>query len=206
MRRGDSLEKTLMLGGIRGRRRRGQQDEMAGWHCWLDGRESEWTPGVGDGQGGLACCDSWGRKDSDTTEQLNWTELNCGGGESPSFWIPIYSQVILYCPSIINSKGPFENQLRVSHVLNSKKGKPNKAWLQRPMTVLWAASLFPNRVHSAWDKARLFTLELWIVFRLQTRSLLPFQSCSSSKDIKTKSLLCSMEWWAECRGKRPIFA
>ena len=50
------------------------EDEMAGWHHWLDGRESEWTPGVGDGQGGLACCKSWGRKESDTTEQLNWTE------------------------------------------------------------------------------------------------------------------------------------
>ena len=52
------------------------EDEMAGWHHWLDGRESEWTPGVGDGQGGLACCDSWGRKQLDTTERLNWTELN----------------------------------------------------------------------------------------------------------------------------------
>ena len=51
-------------------------DEMAGWHHWLDGRESEWTPGVGDGQGGLTCCDSWGRKESDTTEQLNWIELS----------------------------------------------------------------------------------------------------------------------------------
>ena len=44
------------------------------WHHWLDGHESEWTPGVGDGQGGLACCDSWGRKESDTTERLTWTE------------------------------------------------------------------------------------------------------------------------------------
>ena len=49
---------------------------MAGWHHRLDGREFEWTPGVGDGQGGLACCDSWGCKESDTTEWLNWTELN----------------------------------------------------------------------------------------------------------------------------------
>ena len=49
------------------------EDEMAGWHHWLDGRESEWTPGVGDGQGGLACCSSWGRKELDTTERLNWT-------------------------------------------------------------------------------------------------------------------------------------
>ena len=52
------------------------EDEMAGWHHCLDGRESEWTPGVGDGQGGLAFCDSWGRKESDTTQRLNWTELN----------------------------------------------------------------------------------------------------------------------------------
>ena len=52
------------------------EDEMAGWHHWLDGREFEWTPGVVDGQGGLACCNSWRHKESDMTERLNWTELN----------------------------------------------------------------------------------------------------------------------------------
>ena len=52
------------------------EDEMAGWHQQLDGHEFESTAGVGDGQGGLVCCDSWGRKESDTTEQMNWTELN----------------------------------------------------------------------------------------------------------------------------------
>ena len=51
------------------------EDKMAGWHQWLDGHESEWTSGDGDEQGALACCDSWGRKESDTTERLNWTEL-----------------------------------------------------------------------------------------------------------------------------------
>jgi len=50
------------------------EDEMAGWHHWLDGHESEWTLGVGDGQGSLACCDSWGHKESDTTERLIWSE------------------------------------------------------------------------------------------------------------------------------------
>ena len=45
---------------------------MAGWHHWLDGHESEWTLGVGDGQGGLAWCNSWDRKESDTTQRLNW--------------------------------------------------------------------------------------------------------------------------------------
>ena len=72
MQRVDSLEKTLMLGGIGGRRRRGRQRMR-----WLDGItdsmdvESERTPGVGDGQGGLACCDSWGRKEWKMTERLN---------------------------------------------------------------------------------------------------------------------------------------
>ena len=57
------------------------EDEMAGWHHWLDGRESEWTPGAGDGQGGLACCNSWGRRVGHNwateliwTVRLNWTE------------------------------------------------------------------------------------------------------------------------------------
>ena len=74
MQRVDSLEKTLMLGGIGGRRRRGWQRWDAGWHHRLNGPEYEWTLGVGDRQGGLACCNSWRRKESDKTERLNWTE------------------------------------------------------------------------------------------------------------------------------------
>ena len=62
MQRVDSLEKILMLGGIRGRKRM-TEDEVAGWHHQLDGHEFEQTLGVGDGQGGLACCDSWGHKE-----------------------------------------------------------------------------------------------------------------------------------------------
>ena len=52
------------------------ENEMAGWHHGIDGRESEWAPGVGDGQGGMACFSPWGNKESDMTEWLNWTELN----------------------------------------------------------------------------------------------------------------------------------
>ena len=74
--RADSFEKTLMLGGIGGRKKRGWQRMR-----WLDGITDSvdmtwvwWTPGVGDGQGGLMCYSSWGRKESDTTEQLKWTD------------------------------------------------------------------------------------------------------------------------------------
>ena len=50
------------------------EDEIVGWHHRLNGREFEQDPGVGDGQGGLVCCNPWGRKESDMTKQLNWTE------------------------------------------------------------------------------------------------------------------------------------
>ena len=70
MRRTDSLEKTLILGKIKGRKRRGRQ-RMIGWHHQLDGHEFEQAPGVGDGQGSLACYIPWGHKGLDVTERLN---------------------------------------------------------------------------------------------------------------------------------------
>ena len=70
----DLLEKDSGAGRDWGQEEKGTtEDELAGWHHWLVGRESEWTPGVGDGQGGLAW---WGCKESDTTERLNWTEVS----------------------------------------------------------------------------------------------------------------------------------
>ena len=76
LQRADSLEKTLMLGKIEGRRRWRRQRMR-----WLDGLIDDahgfgWTRGAGDGQGGLVSCGSWGRKESDTTERLNWTETS----------------------------------------------------------------------------------------------------------------------------------
>ena len=70
------------------------EDEMAGWHHWHNGHGFGWTPGVGDGQGGLACYSSWGHKESDTTERLNWTELN---------WALRNSYLLFFMPS---AQGP----------------------------------------------------------------------------------------------------
>ena len=94
------LEKTLILGKIEGRRRR-DEDEMVGWHYWLDGHEFEQAPGVSDGQGSLACCSPWGRKESDMTEQWNWTD----GGNKTHF---------------LFSKFDFTFHLTFSFVSNSK--------------------------------------------------------------------------------------
>ena len=74
------------------------EDEMAGWHHWLDGRESEWTAGFGDGQGGLVCCDSWGRKESDTTELLIWSD--CPQGiQARSLALGLMMQSFPSCPA-----------------------------------------------------------------------------------------------------------
>ena len=76
------------------------EDEMAGWHHLLDRHEFGWTLGVGDGQGGMVRCNSWGRKESDTTEQLNWTELK----KVPVIWtlttssLPFFVILLYYFP------------------------------------------------------------------------------------------------------------
>ena len=76
------------------------EDEMTEWHHWLDGRESQWTPGVGDGQGGLACCDSWGRRvGHDWTTELNWTECVCFNLKLlifPSFSFPFHNHWLVF--------------------------------------------------------------------------------------------------------------
>ena len=63
-------------------------DEMVGWHHWLNGHEFGWTPGVDDGQGGLACCSPWGRRELDTTERLKWND-------KPSLVFPLDTRLML---------------------------------------------------------------------------------------------------------------
>ena len=77
------------------------EDDMAGWHHRLDGCEFEWPPGVGDGQQGLACCNSWGRKASDMTERLNWTESISSGNISVHKRGWLHSTEAICCIKII---------------------------------------------------------------------------------------------------------
>ena len=111
------------------------EDEMAGWHHWLHGRESEWTPGVGDGQGGLACCDSWGRKESDSTEWLDWTGLNwterCPASGPLLTLLPLSGPVIFSeSPSIVTLSAPIPVMLNHTISLRSFSHKGLKDSLQ----------------------------------------------------------------------------
>jgi len=92
MRRAYSFEKTLMLGKLRAGGEGDDRGWDVGWHHQLNGHGFKWILGVGDGQRGLACCGSWGRKESDTTERLNWlTDWHCF--HCKLFWM---SCVIIY--------------------------------------------------------------------------------------------------------------
>ena len=101
------IGKDCDAGRDRGQEEKGTtEDEMAWWQHWLDGRESGWTPGVCDGQGGLACCDSWGHKESDTTERLIWFDL---------IWVTdIHTQPSREAPVSLALHSPLAGGLRVS--------------------------------------------------------------------------------------------
>ena len=116
---------------------------MVGWHHQLDGHGFRWTLGVGDGQGGLACCDSWGHKQSDMTERLNWTELNCRvpGSSVHGFsqartleWFPISFSGDLPIPGI----KPCTDRQILYHCHTRKPlqrdWKPSNGWRDQPMT------------------------------------------------------------------------
>ena len=81
--------------------------EMVGWHHWHNGHGFGWTLWVGYGQGGLVCCGSWGRKESDTTEWLNWTELGRDGGWARKSFSPrtVMCVCVCVCVKVLNPGG-----------------------------------------------------------------------------------------------------
>ena len=110
------------------------EDEVAGWHHPLDGCEFEWTPGVVDGQGGLACCNSWGRKESDTTEQLNWTEMRIK---------------YKYC-SLMSMLFPLGHKKRINNMVKTQKSKPRQT--VRQALLAWKTVKKKKNRRICWGK------------------------------------------------------
>ena len=102
------------------------EDEMVGWHHWLNGREFEQALGVGDEQGSLACYSPWGCKESDTTEQLNWTELN----DKNYWWVnTIYFLVLFKWKRYTKRVSSWITWCLWAHVVLRSKGE---VWDRRP--------------------------------------------------------------------------
>ena len=111
------------------------EDEMVGWHHRLDAHEFEWTPGVGDGQGGLVCCSSWGLKESDTTERLNWTEL--------TFIAWVFQHLRFASDPILTSRSS-----DVSQSFEEKMGSLSKSRQERTFQSWWHIQSQGNSIHS----------------------------------------------------------
>ena len=145
------------------------EDKMAGWHHWLDGHESEWTPGVGDGQGGVACWDSWGHKESDMTEQLNWSELNDLGNDLDLIicllaLLYLFSKIV-YLDSLLTFDWIFGLLLlswkHSFYTLNT-----------RPLSIAWPANIF------SWSVSCLSTF-LTMSFKTKVFNKVYFCCCYS---------------------------
>ena len=135
-------------------------DEMAGWHHQLNGHEFEWTLGLGDGQGGLVCCDSWGCKELDTTELLNWTELmyvyiikslvlfwtnrSIYNRENKTFYLPQLIPSLILFLSLCGSEF-------LTYIIFFLSKEFFKTFLARQISWLWISSMFvypKNRISS----------------------------------------------------------
>ena len=132
--RTDSLEKTLMLAGKGWRQEeKGMtEDEMVGWHHWLDGHQFKQALGVGDGQGGLVCCSPWACKESNMTELLNWTE------QCAMFWEQITCPQVTYnLVKETNKQPPTHTQIKVHCGEYCERSTHRKSTKWRPLGQRW---------------------------------------------------------------------
>ena len=139
------------------------EDEMAGWHHRLDGREFEWTPGVDDGQGGLVCCSSWGHKESDTTERLNWTELNW------TVFIEICIDISSELPWWLSGKESAHNVRDGDSITGLGRspvggnGNPLQySCLENPMDRWWVWQAIDHGVTKSWTQQRMQTVHIYL--------------------------------------------
>ena len=103
---------------------------MDGWHHWLNGHDFGLAPGVGDGQGILVCCNSWGCKESDTTERLNWTDRNNQNSHSSGGW----KSVIIVPECLGSGESPLMG-CRHLHLAMSSGGRRRELWSLQSLIV-----------------------------------------------------------------------
>ena len=137
---------------------------MAGWHHWLHGHESGWTPGVGGGQGGLACWDSWGRKESDTTERLIWCDLS-------QWYLEIFLRdlLLLCCMSYSNSSSCYLEQKSSRFWRNDVIRSRDPSWEKLIVTCLIQKNFLAvlNPTESLWfylSKLAFPSCAKWVCF------------------------------------------
>ena len=139
------------------------EDEMVRWHHWLNEHEFGWTPGVGDGQGGLLSCDSWGRKESDVTEGLNWTELSTSSvltsKISPNIfkrlsWETLFCKYLWLTPLLTSFKIQIWN--RGIHLVIP--GSPEQLLITRSWEEKWYCSNLVFIVGDTWSPLTLNSL------------------------------------------------
>ena len=119
------------------------EDEMVGWHHRPNGHGFGWTPGVGDGQGGLACCSSWGLKELDTTERLNWTELN----------LPLCLSLNSSCDETYRTWASLSPE--TGYVISMKR-----QWIQVPVWVLAGLKSQSELCGYSWPEIQMITWDL----------------------------------------------
>ena len=153
------------------------------WHHRLDGHEFEWSPGAGDGQGGLACCDSWGRKESDTTERLNCTEMNACKTELGKGRGIGRESLRLQCSSDLceNEGGSiWEKEARDYYSEIVSAGPTGNSCVMTPMQEL-ALGKMPRPMVNSWCTSPLsWTGKLrWFLKSLQPESVSKLHSCDT---------------------------
>ena len=170
------------------------EDEMVRWHHRLSGHGFGWTLGVGNGQGGLACCSPWGHKELDTTDWLNWTEtvafinyLVCSVGSVRE-------------GGIEKEASNLEPVLRASELCSRLPGEESGGWHQRPRLSLTVASQGLPAPHRRWP---LRVSQAWVVLPclyLAGSHAGPLFLCSSVSGASVKSL--TLVWPIGIRGNR----
>ena len=184
MQRTDSLGKILMLGKIEGRSEKGMtEDEMVGWHHWLNGYEFEQAPGVSDRQGSLVCCSPRGRKESDTTEQLHFHFLSFPMSQYftsvrlPWYWSISISTFNEYS-GLISFRIDWFDLLGVQGTLNSLlQYHSSKAW------ILWCSAFFMVQLsHPYMTTRKTIAITRWtfvrkvvsLLFNMRSRFVIAF--------------------------------